>query len=132
MIGEKFNLLKVIERSGNRNGFKYYLCECDCGNRLNVRGTMLRNDHTKSCGCLRKTKNGKGINTIDLKGKRFSNLIVIERDFLNQTDRPLWICKCDCGNTTKVKSVYLMKGDTKSCGCLLKKCRNEFGLWRKR
>lgn len=29
-----------------------------------------------------------------------------------------WCCKCDCGNEVLVVSIYLLNGDTKSCGCL--------------
>lgn len=30
----------------------------------------------------------------------------------------IWICLCDCGNKTSVKSSNLIGGITKSCGCL--------------
>lgn len=56
MIGKKFGRLIVLkecnERSGNE---KLYKCQCECGNITYVRGSPLRNGHTKSCGCLRKS-----------------------------------------------------------------------------
>lgn len=54
---------------------------------------------------------------IELTGQRFGRLTVIERD----TSRPksggvFWLCKCDCGNATSVRSKDLRRGFTKSCG----------------
>ena len=34
-----------------------WLCECDCGNEVVVRGDNLRRGKTKSCGCLQKELN---------------------------------------------------------------------------
>ena len=31
----------------------------------------------------------------------------------------LWLCKCDCGNEKIIYSSNLLKGTTKSCGCLM-------------
>ena len=53
MIGEKFNMLTVLEECEERKDRKkVYKCLCDCGNVVNVIGTNLRNGHSKSCGCL--------------------------------------------------------------------------------
>lgn len=111
----------VIKKSespkGNKDRHCYWLCQCECGNQVSVVGTSLINGTTKSCGCLRKNK------IIDLTGQRFGKLIAIRKDEKpNKTsDRScLWICKCDCGNETIVKSSSLRNGYTKSCGCLKK------------
>lgn len=32
--------------------------------------------------------------------------------------RKYWVCKCDCGNSCQVVSNALVRGKTKSCGCL--------------
>lgn len=57
---------------------------------------------------------------IDLTGKRFGLWTVIERA---KTSGPyvMWRCKCDCGNEGVVRANSLKRGDSKSCGCLLRK-----------
>lgn len=59
---------------------------------------------------------------IDLTGKRFGRLTVIERDYETQKKKhsngTYWKCKCDCGNETSVASGNLKSRKVKSCGCL--------------
>lgn len=51
--GQHFGRLTVIEESGRTVDSKVlWLCRCQCGTTLEVRGTYLRSGHTKSCGCL--------------------------------------------------------------------------------
>lgn len=52
----------------------------------------------------------------DLKNKRFGKLLVIEYNGNGK-----WLCQCDCGNQTIVRSDYLKSGHTQSCGCIHKK-----------
>lgn len=72
-------------------------------------------------------------NFIDLVGKRFGRLMVLERAE-NRGKRTRWQCKCDCGNTCIVCSQDLLNGDTCSCGCLqrelLSKRKTTHGLSR--
>ena len=56
----------------------------------------------------------KGYN---LLGQRFSHLTVVEQCESNKGQR-MWKCKCDCGNFAIVRTHDLMRGNTKSCGCL--------------
>ena len=59
---------------------------------------------------------------IDLTGKRFERLIVIERKQPGPRNRKylIWLCKCNCGNEVIVNEGDLIRGHTKSCGCLKK------------
>jgi hypothetical protein len=61
--------------------------------------------------------NRGGLNYIDLAGKRYGKLTVAEDTGRRKTRRPIWLCRCDCGNTAEVLGKYLVNGDTKSCGC---------------
>lgn len=56
-------------------------------------------------------------NIIDLTGKRFTRLLVIGR--YTDVPRPTrWLCQCDCGSVKPIRSYLLLKGITRSCGCL--------------
>ena len=59
---------------------------------------------------------------IDLTGKRFGRLTVIERDFETQKikhgKRLYWKCRCDCGNRCTLYGPSLTRGVAVSCGCL--------------
>lgn len=63
-------------------------------------------------------------NFIDLTGKQFSNLIVLERtEHPKDKKRTYWLCECQCEKKTKiiVEGHHLRSGHTTSCGCLKKK-----------
>ena len=49
----------------------------------------------------------------NLIGKKFNKLTVLE-----YAGNSKWLCQCDCGNTSIVKTASLNSGKTKSCGCL--------------
>ena len=65
---------------------------------------------------------------------------------LKETKRPpnsahrYWLCQCDCGNTTKVRTSSLTSKQVQSCGCLIQnsalrkqaseKARNPMASWR--
>lgn len=53
---------------------------------------------------------------MDLTGKRFGRLSVISKT--RKYGRVAWVCKCDCGNETTTLTTELLRGRTKSCGCL--------------
>lgn len=54
---------------------------------------------------------------IDLTGKKFGRLTVLER-LPNETNNAKWRCKCECGNFVEVLALNIRSGNTKSCGCL--------------
>lgn len=53
---------------------------------------------------------------IDLTGKRFNRLVVIEPT-RNKSGKYAWKCKCDCGNIVVTQGAQLKNGHIKSCGC---------------
>ena len=58
---------------------------------------------------------------IDLTGKRFGRLVVLERVENRVTENgsstTMWRCRCDCGNIVDVHGGNLRSGHTRSCGC---------------
>lgn len=57
---------------------------------------------------------------IDMTGKKYGRLTVIEMAGRNKHNQRLWRCICDCGNETEVIGYSIRYGDTLSCGCLKK------------
>ena len=55
---------------------------------------------------------------LDLVGNRYSRLVVIEEASRNKHRQVLWSCRCDCDNETIVPASNLVRGFTRSCGCL--------------
>lgn len=94
-------------------------CLCDCGKEVDVKSSSLRSGATISCGCYTKERIGK-INFKDLTGQKFGRLTVIKRSERKSNQAAYWLCQCDCGNITEVRSTALRNGQTQSCGCLRK------------
>ncbi len=114
--GLRFGQLEVLAEAPRVNGQKMWRCRCDCGGETVVYDYHLKSGHTKSCGCLlRKTAQAKAF---DLHGRRFDRLLVIGQRPERFGGGPQWLCRCDCGKEIYVEAEYLLRGKTKSCGCL--------------
>ena len=126
--GNTYGALTVLERDGSICGKAAWRCQCKCGRIKTVTGDALRRGQAVSCGeCDIKKKRCANIgkrNLIDLTGRRFGKLIVLER-----TSKPeyvngfgvYWKCKCDCGNYHIAEGCNLRRGNILSCGCLKSK-----------
>lgn len=55
---------------------------------------------------------------IDMTGKTYGKLTVIEKDHQDGRGEWYWKCKCECGNEKVVSGYKLRSGNTSSCGCL--------------
>ena len=57
LTGQPFGRLVVIREAGrDKHGNVLWLCRCECGNVVIVRGDSLRNEHTTSCGCYNRER----------------------------------------------------------------------------
>lgn len=77
--------------------------------------------------CMKKVKpepkkkvRKKEVGKTRLLNKRFGMLKVV--DWLSRRDkagspRDFWVCECDCGKSTEVRTSDLERGYTNSCGC---------------
>lgn len=123
-IGKRYGRLTVIARATSYvspNGRKAarWLCACDCGDQVVVRGEGLRAGKTVSCGCnLSEWTSARFLR--DLVGQRFTHWVVIariprERGVKGSAN---WLCRCDCGTERSVSAGNLRAGISKSCGCM--------------
>ena len=53
---------------------------------------------------------------LDLTGQRFGKLTVTGPAD-NIGNRTAWLCRCDCGRETVVRTLHLRSGHVSSCGC---------------
>lgn len=69
-IGNKYSMLTVIKDLGMRKqesrdkNERWSLCQCDCGNIVEVKNNMLQNGWKKSCGCTSSSFEEKRISQI--------------------------------------------------------------------
>ena len=114
LTGKTFNYLTVLGKDLEAEDKQtHWLCQCRCGKIVSVRNGNLKNGNTKSCGCLKKDKQ-----IYDLTGQRFGSLVCQEYITLENGVRG-WKCKCDCGNSFKIRTTELVSGHRTSCGCRL-------------
>lgn len=113
LTGQRFGSLTVVEPSGKtmRREVKW-LCKCDCGNEVVVRGSSLRTKHTTTCGHCNEVR----------IGDRFSRLLVKDKLLIDVEgkNRTFCKCECDCGKEVLVRVDGLTSGRTHSCGCYYK------------
>ena len=75
-------------------------------------------------------KNGVDVeeyrNSRDLSGQRFGRLIAVEWTGRSGRGGRIWLCRCDCGNTTFSSVSALCVNSKRSCGCLAKEARDTY------
>lgn len=54
----------------------------------------------------------------NLEGATFGRLSVLAPDGLNKSGHLMWRCVCECGNPVRTTGYDLVRGHTRSCGCL--------------
>lgn len=113
LTGLRFGKLTVLGKSGNKakDGNPLWLCQCECGRKIETTKRRLLTGNTRNCGC------GKKPPLKDWVGKRFGMLTVMSY-VGKENGFHLWHCRCDCGKEVDVRQSNLQNGWTKSCGCL--------------
>lgn len=75
--GTRFGRLTVISHAGSivsgKQKFSIWLCKCDCGNEITVRGSSLNEKNTQSCGCFHKERLISDATKHGLAKKPFNN-----------------------------------------------------------
>lgn len=130
MTNKKVGLLTVLHRDNTKPTGKgkevFWICKCECGQLTSVRGSDLRREKTKSCGCLNKQQAKINItHTINHKIKQENKQLLDKTfGFLKVLEVEDNIAKCQCllcGNICYTKIKYLKNGHKQSCGCLVSK-----------
>ena len=120
IIGKKFNHLTVIKKTSKKQSGKIlYECQCDCEKQtiIYVNRTDLQNNHTQSCGCVRrKASIGDIINNRQIINYIGSN---------NNDGHYYYQCKCLLCNR-EYPSLITNLQKTISCGC--QKSIGEFNI----
>ena len=110
--GNKYGRLTVLKKSEKRtsSGSVKWICQCECGNLVEVAGDVLRRGLTVSCGCFQKQKVVK-----DEIGHKYGKLTVLRRA-PSREHRAYWVCQCECGNIVEISGNNLRQGQ-QGCGC---------------
>jgi hypothetical protein len=108
LTGMKFGRLTVIEYSHKEGSYRFWKCQCDCGNVRIVKADNLASGNSQSCG-KHKIK--------DIIGNKYGRLTVVSYAY-SKARKVYYNCKCECGKEKVVRSDSLKDGTVKSCGCL--------------
>lgn len=93
LVGEKFGRLTVLspdEDYISHDGHHYakWLCKCDCGSVISVRGDSLKNGRTKSCGCLTPDNNRSRATHGDSRKSHRNRLYTIWANIMQRCKNP--------------------------------------------
>ena len=92
----------------------FFICEKCAKSALSSIEKCAKNAVNCIEKCEKETDMGK---CIDLVGKKYARLMVIERSGSNAHNKALWKCRCECGSEVTVIGSHLLNGNTHSCGC---------------
>lgn len=74
LTGQKFGRLTAIKKIAHIKNRSIWECKCECGNKVNVSISNLKNGNTKSCGCLHKEKTSNANSKHKLTNSRIYNI----------------------------------------------------------
>ena len=127
LTGKVFGKLTVIQRVENNPwGKAQWLCQCECGNKIEVISSFL-NTGRKTC-CPQCSQANKLPFREDLTGLKVGKLTVLgySKEMTEQKAaecyerKTFWKCQCECGNITYVRTADLKNQHVLSCGCIQK------------
>ena len=125
-VGDKFgdwtieSFSHLIFWKTSKSRIYFWNCRCLCGKVKPIPLNNLVSGQSQSCGCTVRRKD----KFRDLTGMTFGNFEVIDydEDLSLQKNKSYWRGKClICGKITSKSTVYLVRGDVRSCGDY--KCR---------
>lgn len=122
MLRHVFGRWTAVEQGPPLGGRTAWWCICTCAakTRRVVIGKDLRNGKSSSCGCIASEAAGqRESDEADKRmiGKIFTRWTVVRRA---GTNPPRWFCSCECTPNVlrEVAAEHLLRGASRSCGCL--------------
>lgn len=103
-LGDKYNMLTVLEKlPPDKYGIRVK-CLCDCGKTMSVHANAIKNGNTKSCGCYRTKKlkmprsHGHCVNGVSGEYKAYFNMInrcydVKNKQYKDYGQRGITVCQ---------------------------------------
>lgn len=73
-----------------------------------------------------------GRKAVDITGVKYGRWTVVERSGSDKDSKPMWLCKCECGNSGIVNGAALKRGDSTSCGCYVRERSTKHGMYKSR
>lgn len=111
LVGHKYGRLTVNSQVAvGQCEVVTWHCTCECGKAMYVSTSKLRSGQVQSCGCLHRVA--------ITEGERFGRLMAVHELGERIDSKVAWLCRCDCGNETRVAATRLKAGLVSSCGCL--------------
>lgn len=107
LTGQKFGKLTVLKETSNRaaNGTICWLCQCDCGNQIEVSSGRLLKNNVTHCGC----------ETILSKGEEKIKQILLENNIPFETQKIFSNCRFPSGHPARfdffINDTYLIEFD---------------------
>ena len=113
LIGVKYNLLTIIKGIAPRKkadgmNITMVYCECECGNGKNIILDNIINNHTKSCGCLRKTNRMKNTPKSGEIRMEINGVIVANKQYNNKARRSKIIAQWNDVYDIENKPAYII------------------------
>ena len=71
-------------------------------------------------------------NVVNLKGRKFGHLTVVDRAGSDNSGRAVWKYECECGTLKNARGKDLIQGKITSCGCMKGKLNETHGLTNSR
>ena len=112
LVGLHKGKSRVVEKvESSKAGVVLWKCECNCGEYFTKTATQISKASSISCGC----DSVRSSDSIRV-GERFERLTILE--IKTEDKYPHVFARCDCGVEKYFDSINVLRGKTKSCGCL--------------
>lgn len=134
-IGTTWGSMKIVKECekkvySSKCKIRNFIIECSCGEKEKISVSTLRRRLKKGTAmCLKcSLKKRTDPRWVNMSGKVFGNLTVLE-DHIKKGNNYYWLCECWCGIRKRIFAGSLTSGNSKTCGCGLKKEKHLNGQW---